>query len=247
MNANHKAQSLLIRVYGDSLSMPRHLSSIRYRDIYTELLRNDLETRGVRVSLYNRSSGGATLGHLYSGYSADADYFGPEGDSIIIVQAGVVDCAPHCVPMFLQRAIGRLPMFARNWTINKIRQVRPTLLEKRISSPLTKETEFNSLLSKWVKSLSLFNEHTLFINICPTTESGERRLPGFSENINKYNRLIREAVQGYSNASVVDAYSAIRASDNIEKFVDREDGHHLTRQGHELYCELLMEEIGKLL
>jgi len=105
---------ILIRLYGDSLSMPRIVDGIRYIDSFPELLRQGLSELhpGADVLLYNRSMGGAPIGELQQQWENNTFYFGP-GGHLLVVQVGVVDCAPrplskkhapHSGPASVQRA-----------------------------------------------------------------------------------------------------------------------------------------------
>jgi hypothetical protein len=101
---------VLIRMYGDSLSMPRIRAGIPYTHSYGELFRSRLEEflPGIRVDLYNRSVGGASIARLKETFEIDDTYFGP-GEDILIIQAGIVDCAPRSISGRARRLVGRCP------------------------------------------------------------------------------------------------------------------------------------------
>lgn len=80
---------LLLRVYGDSLSMPRAEEGIAYPDSYPELLRDGLaEVTGDTVDLYNRSYGGAPIDQLKQACEYDALYIvAAAGSSVVLIDA----------------------------------------------------------------------------------------------------------------------------------------------------------------
>ena len=71
-------QAYVLRLYGDSLAMPRATAGLGFDQTYAELLRDELEQAGVapRVFLYNRALGGQGIKRLYETFLMDSVYFG---------------------------------------------------------------------------------------------------------------------------------------------------------------------------
>ena len=89
--------SVVLLVYGDSLSLPHAPDGISCFDTYPELLRGMLESANtaLRVAVLNRSRGGAPIGALFEQFVDDSTYIGPETGRILVIQCGIVDCAPR--------------------------------------------------------------------------------------------------------------------------------------------------------
>src|ERR1041384_6685325 len=96
------ADQFVIRVYGDSLALPRAANNIRCDQTYPDRLRKFLATaRSSEVSFYNRAPGGAEIEALYKEFVSDSTYFG-KTKGILIVQCGIVDCAPRPIPPWVK-------------------------------------------------------------------------------------------------------------------------------------------------
>ena len=58
-----------------------------------------------------------------------------------------------------------------------------------------------------------------------------------------YNGLIEQSVRatGKENIRLIDVHAAIQQSENgIRRFINQNDGHHITAEGHQLYADLLV-------
>jgi len=238
------AANLLIRVYGDSLSLPRASGGIRYFETYPELLRDAIASPrpDLRVAVYNRSKGGVPVTELYEQFVQDSAYFAPDGQGMLVVQCGVVDCAPRPVPPATRARIARLPMPMR-WLIARfLHYARPFLLRAGIKWQATGIDAFQSVLTRWLRAAQSQFARVYVINIAPTVESIEAHSPGLRHSIESYNDAISAAVAAANSAaiSLVDVYAAIsKQPGGVSRYVNPADGHHITHLGHRLYADMI--------
>jgi hypothetical protein len=234
-----------IHVYGDSLSLPRSADGVRYYETYPERLRDAIEREdpALRVALYNRSQGGGSIASLNAAYASDSAYFG-QGDAsrILVIQCGVVDCAPRPVPPHVRDAIARLPTVLRWAVVKALHYLRPYLLRAGIKWQLTPAERFHAMLVEWLAKAAPRFDRTYVVNIAPTTDPMQAHSPGLREGIDAFNALIADAVRAGAHPRVVlvDVHGAILASAHgVAGLVNPADGHHITTPGHELYARLI--------
>jgi hypothetical protein len=234
---------LLIRVYGDSLSMPRHSCGVSYFATYPELLRDEMEIRVplARVALYNRSSGGASISALHHRYLSDSAYFSDEDEPVLVVQCGVVDCAPRPIPTWIRRLIARLPVPLKWITVKLLHHARPFMLKSGLSFRITQLPVFESTLATWLEHAKAHFSQIFVVNIAPTVSAVEVHSPGFEASIAQYNAAIERVVGGMQGGRVVliDVYGAISGTGKVTSYVNALDGHHITTDGHKLYAALI--------
>lgn len=237
--------TFLVRVYGDSFSLPRPADGISHNDVFGELLRSSIEAirPGLRVSVYNRSRGGAASTDLYGLYSQDRGYFAANEDGILIIQCGINDCAPRPVPPRVRAVIGKLPTALRWAVVKIIHFARPYLLGAGIRWYATDLDNFEALLRKWLEEALRECPHVYVTTIVPVGKVVEKRSPGFSENIQKYNEKIRDVCKS-TGAVLIDAFDAITSRPaGLTTYLTDTDGYHITREGHALFSELIFSDL----
>lgn len=241
----------LIRVYGDSLSMPRETEAVRYFQTYGELISEDIQKRSLdaKVTLYNRSFSEASAPALLAAYRSDAFYFGTPGGDFAVLQCGVVDCAPRPLPPKLRSVISRLPATLRNPIVNFLHKNRASLLRNGLLWRTTPPGLFLESMSELVNLMTRDFSRVYVINIAPTTAEIEARSPGFSESIELYNGFIDQAVkQATMEAAIlIDVHHAILARPaKTSGLISELDGHHITPAAHQLYADAILEYERKL-
>lgn len=249
----HKASAResLIRVYGDSLSLPRASGGVTYRQTYSEVVADGIREQfpALALSCYNRSGGGLTVTELHERYLHDCSYFGTPQHQTIVIQCGVVDCAPRPLPAFLRRLIGNLPGRIRAPITGILHRSRPWLLQAGLSWRLTPPHRFRQALSRWLAHAATQSERVYVLNIAPTIPSVAAHSPGFERSIVAYNALIAAAVAATPSDVVIliDVHEAITRMGDVTPWISASDGHHLTAEGNLLYSELLLQhELGRL-
>ncbi len=225
--------------------MPRERDEIPYFKTYPELLRLDLEQRESkkRVFLYNRSRGGASVVSLWRDYQQDRGYFGPTRGNLLIIQCGIVDCAPRPIPQFLRKIIARLPNRIQSPVVRFLHDYRSTLLHIGFSWRYTKPEVFRFTLERWLSAASQDFQSVYIFNIAPTTIEVDAHSPGLSDSIEQYNGLIYRVLRSVSanNLSLLDINTAIKRS-GIANLINAKDGHHITLEGHALYSQMIIDE-----
>lgn len=234
----------MLLVYGDSLSLPRGQSAVSVFDTYPELLREKWGAEGhTRAAVLNRSRGGAPIEALYSQFVSDSVYFGAETRHILIVQCGIVDCAPRPVPPKVKDRIARFPTPLR-WAVSRLlHYTRPALLRSGLVWRNTEREAFTQVLQDWLTRAGRIADSIYVINIAPATAALDRHSPGLAASIEEYNTLIDRVVAAPRAVSVhlIDVYRAIlERRDGLRDCVDA-DGHHITRAGHRLYADLIAQ------
>ena len=237
---------LLIRVYGDSLGMPRADSGVRFDQTYSELFCAWLRTvrSDAQVHLYNRSQGGASIRKLFQEYQMDSIYFGKPGGDILVLQLGIVDCAPRPIPTWVKFLIGRLPSPLRTPIVKFLHRFRPNLLRMGCKWRSTSRSAFSRLFQKWLQRAANDFARIYVVSVMPTTPEIEARSPGLGESAVSCNQDIEAAIlsSGAANIHFIDAHRiAAENPDEVSRFVDASDGHHLTAEGHRLLSGLLIQ------
>jgi hypothetical protein len=239
------ARRIQLMVYGDSLGLPRATEGIPYTSTYAEVLRSSLETaRSEEVDLYNRSRGGATIRGLYEDWATDMTYFGAGEAAIVVIQSGIVDCAPRPIPTLIRRIVGRLPGPLHRYVVRFLHVHRVNILRAGAVWRETPPDAFSGVLRRWLNEAGAVSGRVYVVNIAPTTMAMDAHSPGLAKSIEEYNRLISSAIResGRSNVRLVDVHEAILgAPDGVSRNINPGDGHHITADGHALYARLIVE------
>ena len=140
-----------LALYGDSLANPRH-GIVKSNERYLSIIENYIRNNGINdfIEIRDNAKGGATLYELYEKYKEDNTYFEIPGN-ILIIHAGIVDCAPRPISDDTRLRISKMPSLLKKVIIKYIHNNRASLIEKN---------------NGYVKtSLRLFKEQLLeFIN-----------------------------------------------------------------------------------
>lgn len=235
---------VLIRVYGDSLSMPRRSEGVDYFQTYPELLVAAWrgEALGHEITIYNRSYADASTAHLLRTYRSDAFYFGNPGGSVGILQCGIVDCAPRPIPPKIRSIVSRMPTSVREKIVSFIHANRASMLRSGLMWRTTPPKRFLETMTALVRMAAPDFSRFYVINIAPTVPAIEARSPGLSESIRYYNSLIEKAVSAVAspNVRIIDVYGLI-LNQQIDRFISPLDGHHISAEAHRLYAEAILE------
>jgi hypothetical protein len=225
--------------------MPRECDAIPFFKIYPELLRLELDhlESEKRVFLYNRSRGGTSVVSLWRDYQQDRGYFAPIKGDLLIIQCGIVDCAPRPIPEFLRKIIARLPGRIRSPIVWFLHDHRATLLRAGFSWRYTKPEVFKLTLQRWLSAASKDFQSVYVFNIAPTTTEMDTHSPGLTNSIEQYNALIDEALQSVpaNNLFLLDVNTTIKKL-GIVDLISAKDGHHITLDGHALYSQIIIDK-----
>lgn len=235
----------VVRVYGDSLAMPRAELGVDADSTYAELLKHRIERTGPKVVTYNRSRGGQTISSLFEDFARDAVYFGQGSTDLIVLQFGIVDCAPRPIPGWARAALARMPFRVRRPIVRFLHDNRRRILGSGIRWRLTSPRRFRKTLERWVDKAAREARAVAVIDIAPTTPAIEAHSPGLSDSIALYDGIIAGAVKRAASDKVrlISVHGRI-SDEGGDGYTSAEDGHHITPQGHELYASMLWEELA---
>lgn len=232
---------MIVQYYSDSLGLarPGHVElNNTYIYIFEKWLRDSI---GEDVHLINRARRAFTIDKLYEVFKEDEEYIHGEKD-VLIIHEGVCDCAPRPVSKGLRRIISMLPGFIKIRIISFLHKNRSTILRHGWRSYLVSKKEFERVLHQWLSEARMTFKRIYVLTIAPTNLEIETHSPGFSASINCYNNIIKQVVKDLNNdkIQIIDVYSFINSLKNIDDYIIKEDGHHITAKTHQLIAESLI-------
>ncbi len=202
-------------VLGDSLSLPRLQPEMcAYEDTWPVLLKQHFEVHQV-------SLGGGTIGDVLR----QVEYHKVFAPEVVVIQCGIVDCAPRALSEFELEFIKKL------WGIRSI--LLPLIKKYSRQLRALRNTTYTSpqkFKNSIVEIKSLFPNATFWvIGILPSCEEYEKRVPGISARIGEFNELLKSA--GDRNYISVD---------DISREAVMSDFIHLNPSGQRFVFEKIM-------
>ncbi len=232
---------MIVQYYADSLGLSRP-GFVELNQRYIYLFERWLkENKPGELFLINRARRGYTIDQLSAVYFEDEEYIAGTKD-VLIIHEGVCDCAPRPVSKKIRGIISKLPGFLKFRIISYLHKNRARLLRKGSVHYLVEKEDYEKLLTTWLQdAVTKFNRIYL-LNIAPTNEGIENHSPGFGKSISEYNKIIENVVTAINSPVIklVDIYSLIAGQANIDEFIIREDGHHITVKAHQLIADKLI-------
>lgn len=201
----------------DSLSLPREYPGgrVAWGDIYVNLLRKAFPG----IEFVHVGIGGATISELLR----LQNYYALIEPDLVILQCGIVDCAPRALGELEQQIVKKLHLF---------RFIRPFtgFLRRHRGVTYTPPRCFEENL------LALKGKFPgvpfLAIGILPGCSEYESIVPGVSANIVKYNAILRKHADFIDNT-------------NFPREGITPDHHHMNEAGHRVVYEKLLEKIAR--
>ncbi len=235
-----------LALYGDSLACPRQ-GIVKSHERYIALIEKHLRSKNPNtyIEIRDKAIGGATLSKLVESYNEDNTYFELPGN-ILIIHTGIVDCAPRPIADSTRNKIARLPNFIKKRIINYIHHHRAQLLNKNGGYVKTDVNRFSNLFSNLLNHAIQNYDSIFVINICPTTTKIENHSPGFTNNINRYNSEIPSIIKKINSNKInlVDINSYLNLNtENLEKYIVAEDGHHIHSLTHNWIANQIISKI----
>jgi hypothetical protein len=220
--------------YGDSLMVPRP-GVVAADETHARLLEGWL--RGQRPSLgwavLQRARGGHTINEIAEWTASDKKYFADVHGGVAVVQSGIVDGAPRPVIPQVRSMIGRLPKLMRAHIIRLLHDNRARILRRGLGGVVTPLPRFESAARTILSRLCGAHDHVFVITICPTNPRMEEHSPGLSRNIIAYNDVWHRIVREHGDkARVIDVHSFMSAQPDLDRWLVKEDGHHITTETH---------------
>jgi hypothetical protein len=239
-------------IWGDSLSFRRPFQNKDVGFTYPHLIQRKIEsTSDIRVNLMVRSRGGITIHECQSIIQSDCAYISAPEDNVFniaVLQVGIVDCGllPFTYPLI---KISKCIPYIGGYIVSGLKKSRP-FFQRINARPRTSQSSFRKKYQEILKSLSSLGFLSISVGLPTPTDEIETRSPGFQKSSKLYSEIIKSI-----NAQFIDIEQLIsNASDTIYnqeqnklQYVVREDGHHLTEKGHELYGMVISDYILKLI
>lgn len=209
-----------ILVVTDSLGFPRHEPEIlRYEDTYIA----QLKARYPHFDFIHQGYGGATIRELLQHTS----YFERTLDPILVImQSGVVDCAPRALTRVEQYAVANLPILKR-LLVPLVKRYSP-LLRRLRKITYTSPASFAVHVDQFEKR---FN-NVVWLGIVPSTPEWEKRVIGIGTQIELFNAIL--------------ARHRFIPTDNLGEQDMMSDHHHPNASGHRKIFERLQAHIDAL-
>ncbi|MDP5028535.1 MAG: hypothetical protein NWQ14_09955 [Flavobacterium sp.] len=211
---------------GDSLGMPRE--SVLFEDTWFFKLSNNLpKEKFYCINNFRRANTTNAL--------ASKDFLENYNPNIIIVQLGIVDCAPRIynTNSIIIKIINRLPIFFKDffWLISKKYKKRS---QENAEVTLYK---FKKNIEDFVERCKVLGvDRCIFIKIQIPGQVMIKKNPEIIESITQYNKVYDEFEALYSFVKVLNPLS----EGNENWYID--DGYHVNKNGFQQVFDSLITE-----
>lgn len=206
-----------VLILTDSLAFPRSEPEVvSYEQTWVALLKR----RFPEIDFVHCGRGGATIEDLFK---HSAYYHSTIKPALVLVQSGIVDCAPRALSVIEQQVLQRLPIFG-SMLLALVRKNAARLRRWR-------DMSYTSLASyeAWVQAFERLYANVYWIGIMPADAEYESRVQGIAAAVKRYNGVLR--CRNY--ISTTDFSSRDMMSDH----------HHLNADGHRRLAALLAETV----
>ena len=242
-------KSLKIRIYGDSLGLPR-IGHVKNEERYITLLEQYVRQKHTNIEYLDRTRINSTVPYLYRWYAEDNAYFGNIGD-VLIIHCGICDCAPRPIPPKLRGFISTLKGKFKQLVVNLVKKNRARLQKNNFIWRITDPNIFLEIYTKWIAEASKLFKQIYIINIAPTNEATEKHSPGLMASIEQYNTMIAEIlnITNNDNLYLIDIHQNINKeiisqNNHINQYVLEEDGHHIAPKTHQIIFNKIIETLN---
>jgi len=200
-----------VLVIGDSLAAQRLEDNLAESERWPQLF-----AQYTGVSINNLSKGFSTTQRLTEKDSIEA----AKKASTIIIQLGIVDCAPRRFRRWEIQLIYKLPKKWQKETIAFFKNRRTQSPAKCYVSP----SQFRKNIIEFVSNLKA---PVYYIQILPASSKFKASNPKIDEAITEYNSILVELSSQFPHLHL------IKFSKNEVEQITLDDGYHLNRNGHE--------------
>jgi len=210
----------IVLILTDSLAFPRgEPEVVMYEQTWVSLLKS----RFPDVDFIHCGRGGATIGDLFK---HSAYYHGTIKPSLVLMQTGIVDCAPRALSVIEQQVLQRLPVLGP-LVLSLVRRNAAALRRwRRISY---------TPIDSYERSVQAFEQlfsNIYWVGILPTDTEYESRVQGIGAAVSCYNAVL----QCRNYISTADFSSSDIMSDH----------HHLNVDGHQRLASRLAETVQRV-
>jgi len=221
---------------GDSLALPGHLNT--YEDTWFYKLKIEFPKfdfisffkRGITTEMLV-TMGGGEGGIDNWPFGADClEAFCPD---IVIVQLGIVDCAPRLLNTLDRVVVKIIPKYLKSLYIKLVKLTR----NRKTKNTIVSLDKFRSNWINFMNRAIKINTRILVISISLPDSSFSAKNSTIHLNVNKYNNSLFQLAKEY-NFSI----TPVLKSNNYNQPI-YEDGYHPNVYGH----EIIFNEIKKIL
>lgn len=219
-------------ILADSLAFARPKHGVLLENTWPYLLQNYTND-----FLIYQANGGAMSNTLVDEANQIRSYYHKENlDKTFdwcVVQVGIVDCSPRKISTRLNYLIQKfIPNGAQI-----IRRINRSNLFKKQMKPWISLDQFRNNINNIHLALQPMCSNIFFIEIAPPCHNLILNCGDFSQEVYKYNSVLKELM----NDKHLTPFSS---NDDLEKsFLP--DGHHLTKRGHKLVANSIIESMEK--
>lgn len=201
----------------DSLAFPRSEPEVvHYEETWVALLRRRFPT----VDFVHCGRGGATIVDLFK---HSAYYHGTIHPALVLMQSGIVDCAPRALTVVEQQVLQRLPLLGPPLLAFARRHAAAMRRWRRISyTPLP-------TFEAWADRIESLFSNVHWIGVLPAHSDYETRVEGIGDAIDRYNAVLRRR-----RFVTTDDFTA---EDIMSDF------HHLSAAGHRRLANRLVDVV----
>lgn len=205
-----------VLVLSDSLALPRDFPEVcDYDTVWPSLLKK------TGYLVHQVSIGGVTSDVL----CGQINYHKRFQPDIVIIQVGIVDCAPRFATRFELEFLKRLSILGKGI----IRLLKVPFVRKLRGVTYTKPSLFKQ---KILEIQDLLDVPVYFISIVNATEGYEKKLKGITSKIKAYNQILKDNAKSYIDLS------------NMPISGIMSDFHHLNSEGHKYIYDRIIEVIN---
>lgn len=224
-----------IVIIGDSLAMARETEKILLEDTYGYLLKIFLETKShTDVFIMARRSNDTSIQSADDHLLYDIKQFLPD---IVIIQIGIVDCAPRIFGKIERNIIAHLPASFSAKVINFCSK-RRLFLTKYFPKVYVNIKDFETNMRKILDAIKEIKAIPMIVNIAKPGPEILSRSYNSLQNVTDYNEVHHRLCAEY-NAEYVDAFNI---TEN-DKHCLLNDGMHFSKYGHKKLADILFERI----
>lgn len=208
-----------VLIIGDSLAAQRPDDDLDINERWPALLSNNKN-----VLIRNLSKGFSTTQRLRE---PDVIKEAIKSD-IVIIQLGVVDCAPRRFKRWEMQLIYKLPGQFQKKIIAFLKKKKHQSTEKCYVKP----PQFKKNIETFIKTIK---KPVIYIQVLPATGKLLKSNPDISGAITKYNSII-EQLSGKMDSLTTEAIALKDVQD-----LTLEDDYHLNRKGHQYIARKILE------
>ena len=227
-----------IVILSDSLSLPRvdEDETILLRESYPYLLQKKI---GSDIKIINRGIRFTTTDSLRN-FQYLFDNLLIYSPSTVIVQMGIVDCAPRLFSSLFRSLINKVPIkMIRDLIILPFKKNR-RFFTKYFKIKLVNKNRFKRNLEVFLDIMIKNKINVIIVNIPKTNDTNNNKSFNFNKSIDEYNSIISNLLKKYKFKLIdINHYSK---KENI--LVD--DGIHYNKKGCETVADMLYESIRKI-